>query len=186
MTQPSPLPYAPPAGAAPPRPRRRGRLLLIGCGGSLLAALLGLGTCVLAVKGGMAVGEKELGPVCDRYLNEVAAGDFHAAYTEADPTLRQSTTEEAFSRMERGIHERTGALRTKTINAAQAGVDGSGRWGRLVYKAEFEKGPGTIRIDLRKQGEAWKIAAVNYQSPRLEDSIRSFLEQTPDAAAADE
>jgi hypothetical protein len=158
----------------------------MGCGGSLLAALLGLGTCVLAVKGGVAASEKELGPVCDRYLNEVAAGDYHAAYTEADPALRESTTEEAFSRMERGIHARTGTLRAKTINAAQTGIDGKGRWGRLIYKGEFEKGTGTIRIDLRKQGDAWKIAAVNYQSPQLEESIRSFLANAPDAAASDE
>jgi hypothetical protein len=185
MTQPTSLPYEPPA-AAPATRKKRGRFWLIGCGGALLAVILGIGTCALAVKGGMATGEKELGPVCDRYLNEVSVGDYNTAYSEADSVLRASTTEKDFARLERGIQERNGALRSKKVSAVQAGVDGQGRWGRLVYRCEFDKGPGTIRFDLRKRSDGWKITLVRYDSAQLEESIRSLLQKTSAPSAADE
>jgi hypothetical protein len=185
MTQPSHLPYDPPA-TTPDKPKGRGRILLIGCGGSLLVALLGLGTCALVVTGGMAAGERDLGPVCERYLAEVAAGDYHTAYAEADSILHASATEKDFANLERGIHERTGAIRSKTFTSVQAGIDGQGRWSRLVYKAEFEKGPGTIRFDLRKRSDGWKIAGIFYNSAQLEQSIRSLLGKPSAPSAGDE
>jgi hypothetical protein len=134
----------------------------------------------------MAAGEKELGPVCDRYLSEIAVGDYRTAYAEADSVLRASTTEKDFANLERGIHERTGALRLKKVNGVQAGFDGLGRWGRLVYRCEFDKGPGTIRIDLRKRSDGWKVALVRYDSAQIEESIRSLLQKTGAPSAADE
>lgn len=184
MNQPPYHPYDPPAAAPPEKPRGRRRLWLIGCGALLGAALLAVGTCTLFVVGGMAAGEKELGPVCERYLNEVFAGDYHAAYTEADPALHASDTEEHFVSLERAIHERTGALRSKKVGSVSEGADGNGRWGRLVYTAEFDSGPGTIRFDLRKRSDAWKIVSVRYNSPQLEQSIRSLLESAPSVADA--
>jgi hypothetical protein len=185
MTQPAHLPYEPPA-ATPEEPKRAGRFWRFGCGGVLLAAVLGTATCVLAVRGGVAAREKEIGPVCERYLNEIAAGDYHAAYTESDSLLHASASEQDFANIERGIHERTGALRSKKVSGVQAGLDTRGSWGRLIYECQFDKGPGTIRFDLRKRSDGWKVASVRYNSPQIEESIRSFLQQTSAPPAADE
>jgi len=180
MTQ-NDFPYAPPTTPAK-APRRWGRALMLGCGGIVLAGALGIGTCALAVKEGMSAGETELAPVTDRYLREVAAGDYHSAYSEADVEMQSATSEADFTSMIRGITEQTGALRSKEISAVQGGVDTKGRWARLAYKCEFEKGPGALRVAFRKRSDGWKIMGVSYDSPQIERTMRNALRKKSDAS----
>jgi hypothetical protein len=156
---------------------------MFGCGGVLLAGALGIGTCAIAFKEGMSAGETELAPVSDRFLREVAAGDYHSAYSEADVEMQSATSEADFTSMIRGLTARTGALRAKKISAMQGGVDTKGRWARLLYKCEFEKGPGALRVDFRKRSDGWKIVGVRYDSPQIEEAMQNALRKTSDASA---
>jgi hypothetical protein len=182
MVQPSSSPYAAPV--VPPTKTSRARLWRLGCGGVLLAALLAVGTCALVVKRGIDAGESTFGPLCERYLSEVAARDYHAAYVALDPGFQATLKEADYVKLEDGIRKQTGAVRTKKIVSLQESANATGQWVNVTYSCEFDTGPGTIRFTFRKGDQGWKIAGFNYDSPKIEESIRSLVENGAGDASA--
>jgi hypothetical protein len=174
MTDPA-FPYEPPHVRAEPSKKSPRRLWLVGCGGVLLCLLLAVGTCALLVKGGMAAGEREFAPACERYLSAVAAGNYHGAYAEFGRAMRATTSEEDYVSLDQGIHARIGKLRSKTVQSVQAGAGKGGRWGRILYQCQFEKGPGTLRMELRQEDGEWKVVGFNYDSSLLDEAMRALL-----------
>lgn len=167
-------PYAAPSAAtAEPRNGFRPIWLLWGCGGVVLLLVLLLGSCILATKGGMAVGEREFGPAIEAYLAQVRAGDYRGAYRDFGEELHQAVKEEDYLALEMGFQEKLGPLRSKTVQFVGAGTNSKGRWGRIVYTCDFEKAKGTLVVSLRKVGDGWKIVEVRYDSPIFLESLKS-------------
>ena len=147
--------------------------LLWGCGGLVVAFLILLGSCVLMVKGGMAVSERQFAPAVESYLAKVRAGDFRGAYKEFGQEMHKTVKEEDYVALETGFQEKLGPLRNKKAQSFQAGVDGQGRWGRISYACEFEHGNGTLTIALRKAGDNWEIVQLRYDSPVFMEYLKA-------------
>jgi hypothetical protein len=131
-----------------------------------------MGSCFLLFKHEMNAGERDFGPPCEHYFAKVQAGDYHGAYAGFSRVLRDRVSEDDFTVLDRGVHQRLGTLQSKTMNGVQAGANTrDGAWGRISYKAVFEKGPATVRFDLVKEGSEWKIAAVYHDSPLFKKTM---------------
>ena len=172
-------PYEPPRDLAAPIKRGfRPAWLAWGCGGLLAVTLLLMGSCFVLYKQGMAAGERDFGPPCERYLVKVQAGDFQGAYAGLSDALRQRIKEDDLMAIERATQRTLGPLRSKTVSGVQAGATTStGALGRIWYRGEFEKGAATIRFELRKEHGEWKISGLGYDSPLLEHMVLDALKE---------
>jgi len=167
-------PYTSPAASLEnPRKGFRPVWIVWGCGGLVLLLVLVLGSCFLAVKGGMAAGEHEFKPAVEAYLSKVRAKDYRGAYQDFGAEMFENVKEEDYLALEAGFQEKLGNIKSKSLQFIQTGVDARGRWGRVVFSTEFEHGNGTIAFGLRKENESWKIINIRYDSPVLLESLKS-------------
>jgi len=141
-------------------------------------ALIGL-SCFFMARKTMEVGEKDFAPTCERYFTQVATGNYRSAYADFSDEMHTATKEEDYVAFDQGIHELLGNLREKSIVHVMTGIDQKGRWGRIIYQGKFEKGEGTIRFELRKEGTTFKILGLNYESPRLVEAIKAQAPPAP-------
>ncbi|HEX9079427.1 MAG TPA: hypothetical protein VF795_07550, partial [Desulfuromonadaceae bacterium] len=97
----------------------------------------------------------------------------HGAYRGFGDEMHQAVGEADYVALETGLHEKLGPLQKKTVQFVQTGADLKGRWGRIVYACEFEHAKGTLAITLRKHGDKWEIAQINYNSPIFLESLKA-------------
>lgn len=151
-------PFMPPSAPAPREGRSPWFYVLWSCGGVFFAFLLLIGSCV----GFLAHRGSELTPACDTYLAQVQSGDFAAAYAGTAQYFKTNGWDEAtYTRFERRIQHALGHLESKT----RVGVQVLPGKERLTYKAQYSTEPVLITFVLEQEGEAWKVAGVNYASP---------------------
>jgi hypothetical protein len=182
MTTPVGLPYAPPSTESlAPRPGRRALLFVLA--GIGLCGVLGVGTCAATLAGTVISGETSLDPICQRYLHALSAGDDHAIYADVDPAMKAVVSEGELTRVHTGFRAYQGELRSAKITGVHEGVDSEGRWGRLVYACDLEKGPATVTFDLRKRDAGWKIVAFHWSSPELEKAVQARAVEGPNGGA---
>ena len=170
MPDPAPTPYQPPGTQGPPPRSKLLRNASIGCGGLLLLAVLGIGSCALLTR---HVGDKELAPVADAYFEKANDGDFHGAYADFGPLMHNAMSEVDYISFDKGVHAHLGKLVSKTATGTQTGFGTRGAWGVVVYQGHFEHGEGKIRLSFQKDSGIWKITGIHYDSPVLLDAIRS-------------
>jgi hypothetical protein len=139
----------------------------------LVAGVLAVGCLGLLANKILTSAEKDMSPAVERYFSAVAAGDYHDAYADFGPAMRASTTEDDYAALDRGIHERLGQLQSKTLVQAQSGTGTGGSWADVLYSCHFERGEGSVRFHLQKDGGAWKIVGFRYDSPVLAEAFRS-------------
>ncbi|HEY2517922.1 MAG TPA: hypothetical protein VGI39_43930 [Polyangiaceae bacterium] len=162
-----PSPYDAPTAAPPRTPRVR--TLALGCGGTLLACVLGVGSCVLLTKG---VGDRELNPIADAYFAKAEKGDYRGAYAGFGAGMHAATGESDYVAFDEGVHARLGHLDSKKLIETQAGMGTGGGWARVVYDCHFDKGDAKVQFRFQKEGGQWKIDGLHYDAPVLTDALR--------------
>lgn len=168
--------YAPPESEYPAVKRKPwGKWIAWGCGGALGFLVLMAVSCVFMVKGAMKVGESNFGPACSAYLAKIEAKDFSGAYQLIGPDGKESLTEEKHNAVLGGITDQLGPVISKEVQFVSTGVDQKGTWGRMVYKAQFQNGPGTIRLELRKYSNDYKVIGIFYDSPVLAEFLNKAI-----------
>jgi hypothetical protein len=172
--------YAPPV-ASLDEPKRgfRAIWLLWGCGGLVILLVLTLASCFLFVKGAMKVGDKEFGPACAQYLEHFEAREFSAAWALMGDEAKEAIPEAKHNAIMAGIQSKLGNVKSMSTQFVQTGFDQKGKWGKIVYQAEFERGKGTIRFELRKQAVDYKVVGVFFESPVLTEYFNQVLSRNP-------
>jgi hypothetical protein len=150
-----------------------------GCLGSVVIILVFLGSCFWAVVGATKVSEKEFAPTCAQYIEKFNAMDFHGAYTVMGDEPKMTFPESKHNAVMSGIFNKIGKIKSKNVQFVKTGFDQNGKWGKIVYRAEFEHGSGTIRFELRKSSSEYKIVGVFFESPVLTDYFNQVLSQKP-------
>ncbi|GEM_PF-4581857 len=169
-------PYYPPGSEyAAPKRTSIGKWILWGCGGALLLFLsLGL-ACFVLIKGAMKVGDAQLGPACSEYLAMVGKKDLSGAYKLMGEAGKAEISEARHNAIIGGITEKLGPIKSMKVESVETGVDRTGSWGKITYDTEFQNGPGTIHVELRKESGHFKVVGIQYQSPLLAEAINKAL-----------
>jgi hypothetical protein len=168
--------YLPPASEPPlERAGFRPIWLLWGCGGIALLLVLALGSCFLLAKGAMRAGQAEFEPACMRYITCLQARDADGGFALIGPEGQAKFTREQHAKLFQLVQQRLGAVKSMDVQFVQSGIDDHGRWGTIVYRTTFEKGPGTLKFVLRRSGEGYQIIGVFFDSPLFQDAINKAL-----------
>jgi hypothetical protein len=169
-------PYATPEAEMPePKSKPWRKWLLWGCLGSTLAFVLLIGSCVLFVKGAMKVGENEFGPACAQYLALLESKDFSGAYELTGDEFKKVMTQDKHNALMSGIIGRLGPVKKLEVQFVQSGIDQRGKWGLIIYKTEFQNGPGTIKFTLRKVDGKFVVVGAFFDSPVLTELLNDTL-----------
>jgi hypothetical protein len=127
----------------------------------------------------MKVGDKEFGPTCSQYLARLDSKDFSGAYALMGDEGKQALSEDKHNKLMRGITERLGPIESKEVQFVHTGFDQSGRWGRIVYATKFRNGNGTIRFELKKTSNEYRVVGIFFKSPVLTNYIHETLSSQP-------
>jgi hypothetical protein len=113
----------------------------------------------------------EASTAIDALFAAFSAHDQSAYERLTDTSFQQATSKPQFDAIGKVINERLGALRSKTTtNCNVRSVNGQS-YADVAYKANFEKGAGTITARLRKQSGVWRLVSFNVQSPVLQAAL---------------
>ena len=194
MTGEADVPPPPPgAGGPPPIPMKSGH-------GPLFWILVSLGGLfVLCCAGGLIVfvvarekfKEFAAMPEDERkaaILEAVAGEESHAAsefikaideerdedaWAMTAPTFRVLTPRDKFAEMTELVGQVLGRCQSKHLTNANVKTQvGSGSTASLDYAAKFERGDGTIHLDLVKIDGTWKVASWRTDSPLFLDAMK--------------
>lgn len=184
-------PEPPPVPPAPPKSRRLRSWLLIGAG-ALLAVCIGGAILVRdQVREWAAIAnapEAERGallskkleeltadrlPVVNRFLAAVDDGRDDDAWGLVTDGFRSTTTREKFGELTalvRSVVGRCTSRELRTFNTRN--VVGSSTVTTMAFAAKFEKGEGTISIDVESSGADWKVRGWNTNSPLFTEAMK--------------
>lgn len=154
-------------GALPPaQPKKKSGCTIIG-----LVALAALGGCVaLALWGGKALlqASEEIGKYTDEVFAANVAGKWAELYdTQTTPEFQSVTNREQWNQIGAVVQEKLGALKNKTTTNINVRSMNGVTTAVVLYSAQFEKGAGTIEMNLRKDAGQWKILGLHVNSPLL-------------------
>jgi hypothetical protein len=141
--------------------------------------VLCLVSCFVFVKGAMKTGDREYGPACSAYLEKFDAGDFSAAWALMGEEAKSVFPEAKHNAVMEGIHSRLGKVKTRETQFVQTGLDQNGKWGRIIYRVEFDQGNGTIRFELKKYAGEYKVVGVYFESPVLTEYVNQVISRKP-------
>jgi hypothetical protein len=103
----------------------------------------------------------------DSFLDDVEAGRLDAAWNATSPGFQASTTRKEFDELVETVRAVMGrSLSRDLVNMNARMVPGPGGTGyALTYAAKFEKGDGTVRVDLTGAAPAWTVQTWRTESP---------------------
>jgi len=182
----------PPLDAPPPAPaRRKSRLrfwLLLG--GGVLLAVCGGGALIVwrFVRNLEEATPEERQAIVARTLQSMAGPQTEAAdafiaavdekrdddaWAATAPAFRGTTTREKFGDFAQLVRDVVGRLKSKTLVGFNTRtVLGGDAVAALSWSAKFEKGDGTIQIDVVSLDGAWKIQKWNVNSPLFVEAMK--------------
>ena len=168
-------PYAPPVNEVEAKkPRSLGKVFLFGCTGTVALCTLLIATCVVS----MESTKSKLGPECVKYIHLLEDKKYDEAYSRLGDEAKAEIPIEKHRAVMSGFIRTLGPTKYLEIQSVFTRVDPQGHWCRIIYKAEFEKGPGTIHFELRSYSGVYKINSVHFQSPILTDLVNETLSKT--------
>lgn len=180
---PPPLPH-PPSPVAPPR--RRGPLfwiavigvpLLLCCGGVVVAALVAGADWIRIAAAPPAERQRLLSEklassapgqvaAAETFLDDVEAGRLDEAWDGTAATFRGAMARKQFDDMADLVRRVMGPLRSRTLaNVHVRSVAGGPSTTSLTLLGAFERGAGTISLEMEDEGGAWKVRAWRVDSP---------------------
>jgi hypothetical protein len=137
-----------------------GRYILIACGVLVVLAFFIAGL-IAAI---MHFGGKSVEPYVATYFDHVNRGEYAAIYDEAHPKLQEITTKDEFVQLLQGVHDKLGEYKSKSLNGINIKTENGVSTAVATYDATFAKGEAEVKLDFFGEGEAWKLAGVNYKS----------------------
>lgn len=184
-------PEPPPVPSVPPR---RGRLrfwLLLGAG-ALLAVCIGgailvrdqvrewaeIANAPEAERGALLSKKLEeltadRMPAVNRYLAAVDESRDDDAWSMVTDGFRATTTREQFGELTALVRSVVGRCNSKELRTFNTkNVVGSSTVTSLVFAAKFEKGEGTISIDVESSGGEWKVRGWHTNSPLFTEAMK--------------
>lgn len=112
-------------------------------------------------------------PVVDRFLAAVDEGRDDDAWSMVSDGFRATTTREKFGELAalvRSVVGRCASKELRTFNTRN--VVGGPTVTTLVFAAKFEKGEGTISMDVESSGAGWKVRGWNTNSPLFTEAMQ--------------
>lgn len=160
--------YEAPAYVTPERPSRRGRYLLLGCGAfSLIGIMICAGIAFVGYQA-FSAGQAEVDKDVDAFFHGLHGADVDELYeTTTTPEFKSVTSKADFADVARLIRERLGPLKSKQTRNFFAKTTTEGTFADLVYDAEFEKGPATIEMRMKRGQGSWRILQFRVDSKLL-------------------
>lgn len=138
-----------------------GCLVSLGVFGLVMAALAGV----------YLYGTRSLAPYPEKFLSLVDSGDFKGAYDMVGDGWKKQMTLEQFTEFEKSMKDALGACQSKTMDGVAVNSNNGVTTARLVFGANFAKGPAKLTFNMEKQGDEWKIQGLNYQSPLVAQKL---------------
>ena len=134
--------------------------------------VLVVGSCAGLLYAGWRNAEKNASPRVDAMLSAIQDGTFADTYdTEAAQELRDSTTKAQYETMGNAIALRLGAIQSKSLRNFMLRQFNLDSFLEVTYDGVFEKGNGTIRAKLKRQGADWKFVHFAVDSPLFEQDV---------------
>ena len=155
----------PPANSSPPR--RKHGCFYYGCMLSVLAMLLGIGSCAVIV----TYGGSEMAPVCERFITDVEENKLPEAYAALGEKAKQSQSEDDFVAYMTQVKKALGPLVRKERTATGVFSRNGTTAGQIAYDAGYQKDQATLSFGLEKIEGKWIIQSINIDSKAIRDTL---------------
>jgi hypothetical protein len=104
-------------------------------------------------------------PVVGEFLGTVERGDYRLAYRMVDEEWKEAQSFEEFRAHLIMINDTLGKRRSlKETGFHFEAYPGTGKRGKVTYDAEFENGPVTLTVTLRRHSGQWRVVDANFGS----------------------
>jgi Protein of unknown function (DUF4019) len=112
-------------------------------------------------------------PVINGFLAAVDEGRDDDAWAMVTDSFRATTTREEFGELTALVRSVVGRCTSKELRTFNTrNVVGSSTVTTLVFAAKFEKGDGTISMDVESSGGEWKVRGWNTNSPLFTEAMK--------------
>lgn len=131
--------------------------IMLGCAGTLLVVVLGIGSCAAY----LYQGKRALDPYADQFFAAWDSEDYSALEAMGVPYQGTRGSNDMLDRIQEQRRE-LGPV----VSRSQRGINITSANGEqdavLTYQARFENGTRELELHFRKTGEAWELESVDF------------------------
>ena len=149
-----------------------GKQLKLTCVGCSAVAVLGVVSCAALLYVGYRSTDQHVSPIVDALFDAIDEGAFEETYdTLASPQMRGVTSREDYGKLGLVISRTLGRLRSKSLRSFEVRQLNTDSFVSATYNARFEKGAGTIFVEIVGVGDGWKVSTFRVESPVFLDEF---------------
>lgn len=170
MTNPPQMPADPRLAEPMPAPGKRGfrvvPCVVAGCAGVVVIGLVIVGALTALFFGG----KTKFDPIAQAFFTAYNAEDYDTLYGMASETWREGQSEEQIVTFYESVYAILGPVEQSSFQRVNVNASTEhGTHAQVGYGVTFAAAQGSVDFTFVKEQDAWRVQAVNFNSPALKD-----------------